>query len=58
MVPVGHGYVEAGASLTRLTGPRAYLEAGYHPLAPLALYAQAFAAPEDSGLLAGARFTF
>lgn len=54
----GHGYVEAGASLTRRTGPRAYLEAGWRPLAPLALYAQAFTGPEDSGAVAGARWTF
>jgi hypothetical protein len=58
-VPVGHGYVEALAGMSASDGAFARVEAGYHPLANLSLFADA----EDSqarGAVAGvgARWSF
>jgi hypothetical protein len=56
--PVGHGYLEAGAALTKLRGPEAWAEAGYHPWQNVGLFARGEATAQDAGIMAGVRFTF
>ena len=52
-VPLGRGYLEAGAAVTRLRGPEAWLEAGAHPWRNVGLYGRAYAGQGDVGVMAG-----
>lgn len=56
--PVRTGWLEAGAALTRLRGPEAWLEAGAHPREDLALFLRGQVTREDAGVMAGLRWTF
>lgn len=58
VMPVGTGYLAGMVGATTQGGPWARAEAGYHPLAPVALFGFAEATREGAGGGVGVRVVF
>jgi hypothetical protein len=55
---VHSGYLEAGAAVTRMRGPEAWVEAGLRPWEHVGFFARGQADSQDAGVMAGVRMTF
>lgn len=57
-MPIGTGYLDGGLAITRLRGPEAWAEAGWHPRANIALFGRGSFSPVDAGAMVGVRWIF
>lgn len=53
--PLRSAYVDVGASVTRLRGSEAWVEAGVHPWRNVALYGRGYVVRGDYGAMVGLR---
>jgi hypothetical protein len=55
-VPLAHGYVEAGAAVSKNLGPEGWIEAGYRPFTNAALFGRGYVRPDDYGAMVGLKW--
>lgn len=56
--PLHGGYLDLGASMTKLRGPEAWVETGIRPALGHTVFARGFANTSDYGIMGGWRWEF